>query len=511
MLAYDQLKLYYGDLHNHCAVGYGHGSLDDAFQNARLQLDFAAVTVHAHWPDMPVEDVRLADLVDYHQQGFDKARAAWPAVLETVAAYYEPGRFVTFPAFEWHSRQSGDHNIYFNGDVGEIIRAADLQTMRQALRQWQSRGVDALLIPHHIGYKQGYRGINWQTFDTEFSPVVEIMSMHGASESSDAAFPYLHTMGPRDWHSTYQYGLAQGHVVGAIGSTDHHSAHPGSYGHGRLAVWAEDLSREAIWRAIKARQTYALTGDRIALTFSINGQPMGAVLEPVEERHIAVAVEGGNAIDYVEVLFNNRVIHRTDPIDATPTIDALPDGPFKIHFEVGWGEKGQNIDWHGQLAVVDGRLLDVEPRFRGHDVVAPQAHEEESYVFSRWAGEGENSVSFHTRTWGNPATTTSATQGIGLELIGDAQTLIRGQVNGQPFEVSLLDIVQGSKSAYLGQFLTPAYYFQRAVSRAEYIREIDFTHLANSLGRDWYYVRVRQLNGQWAWSSPIWIEAPTAD
>ena len=44
---YQDLDVYYGDLHSHCAVGYGHGGLNDAFQNARLQLDFAAVTVHA--------------------------------------------------------------------------------------------------------------------------------------------------------------------------------------------------------------------------------------------------------------------------------------------------------------------------------------------------------------------------------------------------------------------------------------------------------------------------------
>ena len=43
-----------------------------------------------------------------------------------------------------------------------------------------------MVLPHHIGYRQGYRGINWAAFTPEFSPLVEIMSMHGASESADA-------------------------------------------------------------------------------------------------------------------------------------------------------------------------------------------------------------------------------------------------------------------------------------------------------------------------------------
>jgi hypothetical protein len=32
-------------------------------------------------------------------------------------------------------------------------------------------------------------------------------------------------------------------------------------------------------------------------------------------------------------------------------------------------------------------------------------------------------------------------------------------------------------------------------------------HEAPGAARDWYYVRVAQRNGQWAWSSPIWVEA----
>jgi hypothetical protein len=49
-------------------------------------------------------------------------------------------------------------------------------------------------------------------------------------------------MGPRDGHSTVQYGLKQGHIFGFIGSTDHHSAHPGHYGFGRLAALGRCLN-----------------------------------------------------------------------------------------------------------------------------------------------------------------------------------------------------------------------------------------------------------------------------
>ena len=512
MQRYNDLHPYFGDLHSHCAVGYGHGGLADAFQNAQLQLDFAAVTVHAHWSDIPAGEKRLADLVDYHQKGFQKSRQGWDQLQDMVAANHQPGGFIPFLGFEWHSNQYGDHNVYFKDSQGAIIPAGSLSEMRQALRHWQEQGVDALAIPHHIGYKRGYRGINWEAFDPAFSPVVEIISMHGCSESPDAPYPYLHTMGPRDWGSTYQYGLAQGHLVGAIGSTDHHSAHPGSYGHGRMAVWSRDLNRDAIWEAIKARRTYALTGDKIEVAFSVNDGLIGAVLPPASERHIRCQVRGGGAIDYVEVLHNNGVIHRAS--NYTKLLGKQVDpfsGPLKVYLELGWGQKGENVDWQAELQVVGGELLDVEPRFRGHEVVAPQAGEEESYAFSHWERGGEDGVAFATRTWGNPTTTTAATQGIALEISADAGTAIRGQINGQDVDVSLADLIQGPKSIYLGGFLTPAICFHRAIPQAEYTAALDFVHQpARTSSRDWYTVRVRQHNGQWAWSSPIWVQASAA-
>jgi Protein of unknown function (DUF3604) len=502
MKAYADLHPYFGDLHNHCSIGYGHGTIEDSFDNARLQLDFACVTAHSYWPDIPESDERLARVVAYHQKGFQRAADEWDHFRSVVEANNEPGRFVTFLGFEWHSMFYGDHHVLFKSPRGEIIRAANLDEMRRALREFARQGVDGILFPHHIGYKQGYRGINWDTFDSEFSPVVEIMSMHGASESDEAPYPYLHTMGPRDWKSTLQYGLAQGKIVGVVGSTDHHSAHPGSYGHGRLGVWADALTRDGIWEALRARRTYALTGDSIRLAFAINDRPMGSVLAGSRERGIELDVQGGDEIDYIELLHNNRVIRRWNPNDFA----SFPLWPVKVHFEVGWGERNDMVDWQVELQVVDGQLVGVEPRFRGHEIVAPQATEEAKYVFSAWNRVGESGVRFSTRTWGNPTTTTASTQGMCLAIAGDERTTIQANINGRVDVVKLSELLTGSRAGYLGGFLTPCYYFHRAVPRRRYEAHLQFQHLSDSKTPDWYYVRVRQKNNQYAWSSPIWVE-----
>ncbi|MCB0063327.1 MAG: hypothetical protein KDE19_14500, partial [Caldilineaceae bacterium] len=170
-------NVYFGDIHNHCAVGYGHGTLEDAFYNAQLQLDFACITCHAWWPDLPDGEERLAGVAQYHRNGFAVTAHEWPHVQEVVAAHHEPGKFVTFLGHEWHNCEVGDHNVYYRDGVGEILRAATLAEMREIMRKLQAEGVATMLLPHHIGYHQGYRGINWAAYTPEFSPVVEIMSM----------------------------------------------------------------------------------------------------------------------------------------------------------------------------------------------------------------------------------------------------------------------------------------------------------------------------------------------
>ena len=69
MSVYDGMNPYFGDLHNHCAISYGHGPLAAALANAREQLDFCSITGHAHWPDMPApnERIQYADYVSSFQ------------------------------------------------------------------------------------------------------------------------------------------------------------------------------------------------------------------------------------------------------------------------------------------------------------------------------------------------------------------------------------------------------------------------------------------------------------
>jgi hypothetical protein len=97
-------------------------------------------------------------------------------------------------------------------------------------------------------------------------------------------------------------------------------------------------------------------------------------------------------------------------------------------------------------------------------------------------------------------------QGITLHIDGSQHTRLHAKLNGASRSVSLRDLAQGARTGYCGGFVSPAYVLQRAVPVADYARRTSITHRSAGEQRDWYYVRVRQRNGQWAWSSPIWVE-----
>lgn len=498
MESYAGLTPWMGDIHNHCGISYGHGTIEEAYANARLQLDFASVTGHAHWHDMPEGEPRLAELRKYHEDGFARLAERWDDVQRITEEAHEDGAFVTFQSFEWHSMTYGDHCVYYDSAQGPILRSDSLEELRSDLRKLGRR---AMALPHHIGYHKGWRGINWDTYTPEFAPVVEMVSMHGCGESDRAPRPYLHTMGPRDAGSTVEEGLRRGHRFGLIGSTDHHSAHPGSHGYGRAMVWAPELTRDALWTAIQDRRTYAITGDRIVLASELNGTPMGTVAAPSRERVLHAEVQGRDALDYVEVVRNGVVIHRESPLVGASNGSGAFRGTSGV--TVGWGKLGVPVDWDVELEIRGGRLLDVQPRLHGEDIVAPAAQEPERFAFSTVDRTGDAKVILRTVTGGNPTVMTDATQGLSVSIEGDDRTVVALLVNGQAHERTIGELREGPRTGYIGGFVSGAFRFERAVP--EECLRASLTVEDESGEPAWYYVRVRQVNDQWAWGTPHWV------
>lgn len=495
-------RIFWGDLHSHCAISYGLGTVEQALARARGQLDFCSITGHAFWPDMPIDREKYGEIIDYHNEGFARLARNWDRLIAAQAAASVPGEFIAFPSYEWHSLKYGDHNVYAAGPDLPLRDAPDLPALRRI-----ARDSGALLIPHHIGYAAGYRGLDWSHFREECSPFVEIFSLHCCSEGESAPYPMLHDMGPRDAGSTAEAGWDAGHRFGVIASTDHHGGYPGSHGDGRLAVLADALTRESLWEAMLARRVYAVTGDKIEARFTVDDAPIGSSIRSAGERRLRVDVRGSDAIDRVEVLKNGRMLRRLFP----EVSEAAPAGPYRLRVTWGWGRKNEPVRWDARLSLSAGTITDVESCFSGQSVVAPkgvgghQQSQDADDLPHQILEQGPRSCSWRSVTTGNLSTRHPTTQAISFSIDAPADTVVTVESNGVRNTHPLPELLGAGRSHYLRGWLSEAIRIGPLAPISACTVAAQFSDPPER-DVDVYRVRVAQQNGQWAWLTPVWVE-----
>ncbi len=496
-------KVFWGDLHNHCNLTYGHGDMRDAFEAARGQLDFVSVTPHAMWPDIPgANDPRLNWVIDYHTDAFKRLRqGGYERYQKMTKEYNDEGKFLTFIGYEAHSMRHGDHVALHKSLDAPLVECTSIEDWKEKFK-----GQDVFVTPHHMGYQSGFRGYDWGCFsEGRQTPFVEMYSRHGLAEADMGDYPYLHDMGPRRWDGTILYGLEQGHKFALIGSTDQHSGYPGSYGDGRVGVLAKSLSRDNIWDALANRHCYCATGDKIDIDFRINDASIGDVIRG-NRRKIYLNVVGESCIDYVDIIKNGQIIARLNGpnLPVAPKADSIR---CKIKMEYGWNREEKYVPWHGQIKVSKGRIINVTPCFRGAAFTAPQEGETEFHThINRILSVSETATELELHTSKNPNTVTPATQAVILEVEMPLDGVITSEFNGKSFSHTLAELLEGSQTHFMRGWLREAVLFNRAMPASCYTIEHFMEDNEPERDTDYYYVRVRQKDQQWAWSTAIWAE-----
>lgn len=497
-------KVFWGDLHNHCNITYGHGDMRDAFEAAKEQLDFVSVTPHAMWPDIDMlgDDPRLGWVIGYHKDAFRRLRSGnYQKYLDMTREYNSDGKFLTFCGYEAHSMVYGDHVALHKELDAPLVECTSIEDWKEKFK-----GKDVFVTPHHMGYQTGYRGYNWQYFtEGPQTPFVEMFSRHGLAESDQGDYPYLHDMGPRQWEGTVQYGLGLGHKFGLIGSTDQHSGYPGSYGDGRVGVIAPNLSRDSIWDALKNRHCCCATGDNILVDFRMNDAVMGDVVRG-NKRQIYINVEAQSCIDYVDLIKNGRLAARING-PYTPEIPSSDRIRCKVKLQFGWNREEKYVEWNGKVSVSKGTILNLTPCFKGAAFTSPQEGETEFHTHvNRVLSVGEQSAELQMFSSKNPNTTTDSTQAVILDLDVPKDAVISAEFNGCVFSHTVTELLEGSRSHFVRGWLSEAILFNRAMPQSCWTVEHFMSDDKPEKDTDYYYVRVRQRDGQWLFTSPIWAE-----
>ncbi len=464
---------YWADLHGQTEETAGTNSIERYFRFAR--------------------DQAFLDICSHQGNDFQITDEFWRKIQQTTREFYSPGRFVTFPGWEWSGNTGlgGDRNVLFRTEGGLISRSCRAlvsedeavdpcsDTVEELFDRLENCGHDAMLIAH-VGGR--YADLNRHREGLE--PAVEVHSMWGTFEwMLDDAF-------------------RRGYRVAIVANSDGHKGRPGasspgastfgSYG-GLTCVLAENLDRDNVWQAYQRRQVYASTGARIFLDV-IATDASAKSTEPIQMGAVAVAsrsalptfhvrVHGTAAIERVEFRNAMTVLKTVRPYSAADLANRV---------KILW--QGATVRGRNRQVVWDGGLKIIGNRIRSFETINFHNLEKSCRRVSR------SELAWQSVTTGGAA-------GVILELQKPATGRLEVSTAQKSFRAVVARLGVNGRSYPLGDVekrisahRLPAAGGSRSIS-------FDFQPQWNDLcdGDNPFYVCVVQEDGHMAWSSPIYL------
>lgn len=325
--------LYWGDIHSHSQYSWdGTGTDDDHFRYARYAslLDIYSATDHNDRRSMSQDD--------------------WRMNVAYTEKWNEPGAFATILGYEASfGAPYGHHNVYYRGGEGPL-HYHDEENPEEIWQRGERNNLAGAMItiPHHTGgFARPGGGVkhDWSIHDPRFRPSIEIYSSHGLSEEYAPDHPLSMDVsdftfnGPGDPGNYTVDAWLAGLKLGAIGSSDNHGAQPGKEGYGTMAVWASELTREAVFDAIRNRRTYGSTGSRIYLEFTVNGEPMGGEISIASGEPVKVRVEalGTGPLRWIHIL--RADLDRPEEGFSVVHQEWFPGSSAPLDFSLDWTDE----------------------------------------------------------------------------------------------------------------------------------------------------------------------------
>ncbi len=281
----ERRQLYFGDLHNHLLVDDGHqGFVDQLFaiHRDRFASDFAATTSHGDSNKLLISELAQNDLL--------------------TEVNLAPGRFIAIPGFEWTQGdfvvpRAGHRHVIYETPGGPLYRPTEGYS--DSIREFTELmgKTNGMIFAHHIS-RASAGGTDWSYTNIKVEPAVEICSSWGRFEYYQNPG---HIRALEMKNSSVQDAWRMGWRLGVIGGSDGHNLF-GDRIQGLTGVYATELTRPAIFEALRKRRCYATTGEPIQIDFRVNGHFMGAEIEASAGPLIEASVEGTAKLIAVEVV-----------------------------------------------------------------------------------------------------------------------------------------------------------------------------------------------------------------
>lgn len=368
------MNVYFGNLHAHTSLSDGVDGPEDAFEHARdrAHLDFMALTEHNH-----AQAGKIAtNSALYSGSGAD-------SLISIANRITENGEFVALYGQEFSTIGAGNHvNVIDVPRVIDVENGAFDQLLRTFLPANSDTlgGLPVLLLNHPATsgsssakeYGRDDFGSDAEWVRQMGNQAALMAMINGPSHSAGEG---LSPSQPAE--SEFFRYLNLGFHIAPTADQDNHRATWGTITDARTAVVADELTKAALLRAMKARHVYATEDKNLRIDCRVNGQRCG-------ERLNAVPTNGAE-------LDIRILLHDDDEPAASYEIDVFSD-------QIGGDSARNPIEVVGSNGNMTSALRIQDVRYEGGA----------QYVFFRirqLSEDGESDRAWTAPIWIEPTTT----------------------------------------------------------------------------------------------------------
>jgi hypothetical protein len=481
------LRQYWGDLHGQSGETVGTNPAETYFRYAR--------------------DKAFIDIVGHQGNDFQITDAFWAELNRLTAAFDRAGEFVCVPGYEWsgNTGMGGDRNVFFRREGRPIRRssrilvdpesggARDCYTARDLFGALD--GEDAIVIAH-VGGRYADIGL---AHNGRVERAVEVHS----------------TWGTFEWllHDAFE----RGYRLGVVCHSDDHKGRPGATRPGASTFGAiggltcylmPELSRDALFEALRRRRHYGTTGTRLFMdvrgefpkpvaAFSDDPQlgpapeyatrqaSMGDILRPgpVPMRLVGEVI-GTAPIERIDIMHGQQIAETVRPFaprDLGRRVRVLWQG-------AEYRGRGRETQWQGSLRISGNRIL----RHATVNFLNPERILRET--------ERGSALAWTSVTTGNLAGADLWLEEPRSGRLSVDTNIVSGELDLSLLEDAVVSWDGGGLDRRISIYRLP---------EAEWTRRVTIEHSVRFSGPSDLpvYLRVTQADGNQAWSSPIYLIA----
>lgn len=286
------INTYYGQIHSHTNLSDGQGTVEEAYDYARNKagVDFLAVTDHSNWLDNDTQ----ASIAD------GSASEEWKLGHATANKKNDTGKFVAMYGYEmtWSASTGGYGHMNTYNTPGFETRNDSSMTLSKYYEKLKTQKQSISMFNHPGDLFGDFEG--FAHYDEEIDELVTLIEV-GNSDGAVGGNNYFRS------YDKYIEALDKGWHLAPTNGQDNHKGKWGDANSTRTVVQTGELTRENIYQAMRDRSVYSTEDKNLEITYKINGNTMGSILDEVDTLDFDITIndpDKSDKISKVEIIAN---------------------------------------------------------------------------------------------------------------------------------------------------------------------------------------------------------------